>query len=89
MGQVFSVRPAILSNIGVDVRAFLGSSTPMNSKLMTLKDFAERIGVSYSTARRMVAENKVRVVRPRRRPMIPASEVAKYASPVAIVGDDL
>jgi hypothetical protein len=28
--------------------------------------------------RRMVAENKVHVVRPRRSPMIPTSEVAKF-----------
>jgi excisionase family DNA binding protein len=50
-------------------------------KLITFKAFAKEIGVSYSTVRRMVAEKKVRVVRPRRRPMIPASEIAKFASP--------
>ncbi len=61
----------------------------MSPKLMTLKDFAKHIGVSYSTARRMVAEKKVRVVRPRRRPMIPASEVAKFTFPGAIVVNGL
>jgi len=61
----------------------------MNPKLMTLKDFAKHIGVSYSTARRMVAENKVRVVRPRRRPMIPASEIAKFTFPMVIVVDKI
>jgi excisionase family DNA binding protein len=54
----------------------------MKAKLMTYKDFARHIGVSYSTVRRMVAENKVRVVKPRRRPMIPASEIAKFTLPV-------
>ena len=58
-------------------------------KLMTLKDFAKHIGVSYSTARRMVAEKKVRVVRPRRRLMIPASEIAKFTFPVVIVVEEL
>jgi excisionase family DNA binding protein len=56
---------------------------------MTLKDFARHIGVSYSTARRMVAEKKVRVVRPRRRPMIPASEIAKFTFPVVIAIEEL
>jgi excisionase family DNA binding protein len=60
----------------------------MSSKLMTLKEFARHIGVSYSTARRMVAEKKVRVVRPRLRPMIPASEVAKFTFPPVIVVDE-
>jgi excisionase family DNA binding protein len=64
-------------------------STPMNPKLMTFKDFARHIGVSYSTVRRMVAEKKIRVVRPRRRPMIPASEIAKFTFPVVIVVDEL
>ncbi len=61
----------------------------MSAKLMTLKDFARHIGVSYSTARRMVAEKKVRVVRPRRRPMIPASEIAKFTFPVVIAIEEL
>jgi excisionase family DNA binding protein len=61
----------------------------MSAKLMTLKDFARHIGVSYSTARRMVAEKKVRVVRPRRRPMIPASEIAKFTFPVVIPIEEL
>jgi len=61
----------------------------MNPKLMTFKDFARHIGVSYSTVRRMVAEKKIRVVRPRRRPMIPASEIAKFTFPVVIVVDEL
>jgi excisionase family DNA binding protein len=66
-----------------------GDGNPMNPRLMTLKDFAKHIGVSYSTARRMVAEKKVRVVRPRRRPMIPASEIAKFTFPVVIVVEEL
>ncbi len=53
----------------------------MKSKLITLKEFAVQLGVSYSTVRRMVAENKVLVVRPHRRAMIPESEVAKFAFP--------
>ncbi len=61
----------------------------MNARLMTLKDFAGHIGVSYSTVRRMVAEKKIHVVRPRRRPMIPASEIAKFTFPAAIVVDEL
>jgi excisionase family DNA binding protein len=64
-------------------------SNAMNPKLMTFKDFAGHIGVSYSTVRRMVAEKKIRVVRPRRRPMIPASEIAKFTFPVVIVVDEL
>ncbi len=52
------------------------------SKLITLKEFAVRIGVSYSTVRRMVAEKSVRVVTPRLRPMIPESEVEKYFLPL-------
>jgi excisionase family DNA binding protein len=43
----------------------------MNPKLMTLKEFAQHIGVSYSTVRRMVADKSVRVVMPHRRAMIP------------------
>ena len=61
----------------------------MNPKLMTFKDFAKHIGVSYSTVRRMVAENKVRVVMPRRRPMIPASEIAKFTFPMVTVVEKL
>jgi excisionase family DNA binding protein len=61
----------------------------MKPKLMTFKDFAKNIGVSYSTVRRMVAEKKVRVVRPLRRPMIPASEIAKFTTPVVKMVDDL
>jgi excisionase family DNA binding protein len=52
----------------------------MSSKLMSLKEFADHLGVSYSTVRRMVVEKKVRVVMPHRRAMIPASEAAKYIS---------
>jgi excisionase family DNA binding protein len=61
----------------------------VNPKLVTYKAFAKHIGVSYSTVRRMVAEKKVRVVKPLRRPMIPASEIAKFCPPVATVTDDL
>jgi excisionase family DNA binding protein len=59
----------------------------MKPKLMTLKEFAKHIGVSYSTVRRMVADKTVRVVKPRRRAMIPASEVDKYTFPLDGVGD--
>jgi excisionase family DNA binding protein len=75
-----------------DVHASVRRSTRsnlMNPKLMTFKDFAKHIGVSYSTVRRMVAEKKIRVVRPRRRPMIPASEIAKFTFPVVIVVDEV
>ncbi len=54
----------------------------MNSKLMTLKEFAVHLGVSYSTVRRMVADKSVRVVMPHRRAMIPESEVSKFTFPV-------
>jgi excisionase family DNA binding protein len=60
----------------------------MKPKLMTYREFAKQIGVSYSTVRRMVVEKKIRVVRPRRRPMIPASEIAKFTFPVLIVVDE-
>jgi excisionase family DNA binding protein len=53
----------------------------MNSKLMTLKEFAVHLGVSYSTVRRMVADKSVRVVTPHRRAMIPESEASKFAFP--------
>jgi excisionase family DNA binding protein len=61
----------------------------MNSRLMTLKEFAVHLGVSYSTVRRMVADKSVRVVKPHRRAMIPESEVSKYTFPVHKKGDDL
>ncbi len=61
----------------------------MTSKLMTFKEFAVHLGVSYSTVRRMVAEKKIRVVTPRRRPMIPATEIAKFTFPADIVVDEL
>ncbi len=54
----------------------------MNTKLLTLKEFAARLGVSYSTVRRMVAEKTVRVVKPRLRSMIPESEVERCTIPV-------
>ncbi len=60
----------------------------MNPKLMTLKEFAKHIGVSYSTVRRMVADKTVLVVKPRRRAMIPASEVEKYTFPVDGVSEE-
>ncbi len=50
----------------------------MNPKLMSLKEFAVHLGVSYSTVRRMVADKSVRVVKPHRRAMIPVSEAARY-----------
>jgi len=61
----------------------------MNAKLMTYKECAVHLGVSYSTVRRMVAEKKIRVVRPRCRPMIPATEVARLTRPVVILFDEL
>ncbi len=45
---------------------------------MSLKEFAVHIGVSYSTVRRMVADETIRVVTPHRRAMIPESEIAKF-----------
>jgi excisionase family DNA binding protein len=58
------------------------------TKLMSLKEFAEHIGVSYSTVRRMVADKSVQVVVPHRRAMIPESEVAKFTfSNVEVDGD--
>ncbi len=45
---------------------------------MSLKEFAVHIGVSYSTVRRMVADQTIRVVKPHRRAMIPESEIAKF-----------
>ncbi len=45
---------------------------------MSLKEFAVHIGVSYSTVRRMVANQTIRVVKPHRRAMIPESEIAKF-----------
>jgi excisionase family DNA binding protein len=60
----------------------------MKSELMTLKEFAVRLGVSYSTVRRMVAEGKVTVVTPHRRAMIPESEVVKYTFPNTEVVDE-
>ena len=76
------------ADVHASVRRKTGSNI-MNPKLMTFKDFAKHIGVSYSTVRRMVAEKKIRVVRPRRRPMIPASEIAKFTFPVVIVVDEV
>jgi len=61
------------------LRFFAGS--PINqTKLMSLKEFAVHLGVSYSTVRRMVADKSIRVVMPHRRAMIPASEVEKFTS---------
>jgi excisionase family DNA binding protein len=54
----------------------------MNPKLLTLKEFAAHLGVSYSTVRRMVADKSVGVVRPHRRAMIPEGEVEKFTFPV-------
>jgi excisionase family DNA binding protein len=61
----------------------------MNSKLMTLKEFAAHIGVSYSTVRRMIADKSVRVVKPHRRAMIPGSEIMKFTFPVEKSVDEL
>jgi excisionase family DNA binding protein len=77
------------SYIGGVLRFFHGSSFQMNSRLMTLKEFAVHIGVSYSTVRRMVADKSVRVVMPHRRAMIPGSEITKFTFPVNGGVDDL
>ena len=61
----------------------------MNSKLMTLKEFAAHLGVSYSTVRRMVADKSIRVVTPHRRAMIPESEVSKFTFPANDTFDEL
>jgi excisionase family DNA binding protein len=82
----------MLLNDKVELPASFQSSTRINlmtSKLMTFKEFAVHLGVSYSTVRRMVAEKKIRVVTPRRRPMIPATEIAKFTFPADIVVDEL
>ncbi len=54
----------------------------MRPRLLTLKEFAAHLGVSYSTVRRMVANKSVGVVVPHRRPMIPETEVQKFTFPV-------
>jgi excisionase family DNA binding protein len=56
---------------------------------MTLKEFADHLGVSYSTVRRMVADKSVRVVTPHRRAMIPESEVSKFTFPIDETFDEL
>jgi len=61
----------------------------MKIKLLTYKEFAARLGVSYSTVRLMVADKKVAVVVPRRRPMIPESELEKFTSPIKLVVDEM
>ncbi len=61
----------------------------MNPKLMSLKEFAAHLGVSYSTVRRMVADKSVGVVRPHLRAMIPESEVDKFTFPMKAVVDEL
>ncbi len=61
-------------------RPFPGSLVHLKPALMTLKEFAVHLGVSYSTVRRMVADKTVRVVRPHRRAMIPVSEAEKFTS---------
>ncbi len=61
----------------------------MKSRLMTLKEFAVHLGVSYSTVRRMVADKSISVVRPHRRAMIPESEVSKFTFPVEGQIDEL
>jgi len=53
----------------------------MEPKLISLKEFAVRIGVSYSTVRRMVAANSLRVATPHRRLMILECEVERFILP--------
>lgn len=65
-----------------------GSFNLMAPKLLTLKEFASHLGVSYSTVRRMVADKTVRVVMPHRRAMIPESEVEKFTFPRGSLVDD-
>jgi excisionase family DNA binding protein len=63
-------------------------SNPMKIKLLTFKEFAVHLGVSYSTVRRMVAEKKICTVSPRRRPMIPSTEIEKIIPPIKAVVDE-
>ena len=63
-------------------------SDPMKPRLLTLKEFAVHLGVSYSTVRRMVADKSVGVVMPHRRAMIPESEVEKFTFPIKVVIDE-
>jgi excisionase family DNA binding protein len=58
-------------------------SNSANPKLITLKEFGDRIGVSYSTVRRMVRAKAVRVVTPHRRSMIPETEVTRHTAPLS------
>ena len=60
----------------------------MKIKLLTYKEFAAALGVSYSTVRRMVAEKKICTVSPHRRPMIPSTEIEKYISPIKAVAEE-
>jgi excisionase family DNA binding protein len=60
----------------------------LDSRLLTLKEFAAHLGVSYSTVRRMVANKSVTVVVPRRRAMIPQSEVYKFTFPSRVAVDE-
>jgi excisionase family DNA binding protein len=77
------------SHSGGIIRFLLGRVNPMSAKLLTLKEFAVHLGVSYSTVRRMVADKSVRVVTPHRRAMIPESEVDKFTFPMKAVVDEL
>jgi excisionase family DNA binding protein len=61
----------------------------MKPRLMTLKEFAVHLGVSYSTVRRMVADKSIRVVTPHRRAMIPESEASKFTFPKEETFDEL
>ena len=61
----------------------------MSPKLLTLKEFAVHLGVSYSTVRRMVADKSVVVVMPHRRAMIPESEVDKFTFPIKVAVDEV
>jgi excisionase family DNA binding protein len=71
------------------LRSVAGSSIKTETKLISLKEFAVHLGVSYSTVRRMVADKSVRVVTPHRRAMIPASEVEKFAFSSRDLAEDI
>jgi excisionase family DNA binding protein len=71
------------------LRSVAGSSIKTETKLISLKEFAVHLGVSYSTVRRMVADKSVRVVTPHHRAMIPASEVEKFAFSSRDLAEDI
>ncbi len=75
--------------MGIALRPFAGSRIKTETKLISLKEFAMHLGVSYSTVRRMVADKSIRVVTPHRRAMIPESEVEKFTFPAVNTAEEL